>query len=261
MGNTFNREDLDKEIVETPADEAGDEIADFETDDDTADETVEAVEQAARPVTAEREPDEEPVRRFTDQLPPIAGGDDPMPDLSDPDVEFDNDKYREKMAKWVKVQGRLEARRMLREDEDTRIGQKIHQSIEAKVAAFEKDHPDFKEKVRENTVLAKNQLHPDAGAIVARSKYTAELLYRFGSDLPLAIRTAGLNAAQQGAVIDRLITEIEAEKTKAAPQSGQRQPTLTRKGPATRDQQMGTSAADLARQSRERKMKSRFYGK
>ena len=254
MANTFTRESLAnppaEEIEETPAEETAEEAA-----DETADEAVEAVEQAARPVTAEREPDEEaPVRRFTDQLPPIA--DEPMPDLGDEDVNFDNDKYREKMQRWVKTQGRLEARRMLREDEDTRIGQKIHQYIEAKVAAFEKDHPDFKEKVRENKLLAQNQLHPEAGQIVARSKYTAELLYRFGTDTALAIRTAGLNAAQQGAVIDRMITEIEAE-AKTAP----RQKTLTRKGPATRDQQMGAGVADLARQSRERKMKSRFYGK
>jgi hypothetical protein len=266
MPDTFNRDEIAnygktaaEEIEETPAEETAEEAA-----DETADEVVEAVEQAVRPVTAEREQDEEePVRRFTDQLPPIA--DEPMPDLSDPDIAFDNDKFREKMKGWVKTQGRLEARRMLREEEDTKLGQKIHQSIEAKVAAFEKDHPDFKEKVRENKVLIANQLHPAAGQIVARSKYTAELLYRFGNDTALAIRTAQQNPIQQGIIIDRLITEIEVEKakTKAAPQSGQRQPTLTRKGPASRDEALSgkQSMADVARESREnmRKRAPKFY--
>jgi hypothetical protein len=115
--------------------------------------------------------------------------------------------------------------------------------------------------VRENPVLAQNQLHPEAGQIVAKSKYTAELLYRFGKDTALAVRTAQQSPIQQGITIDRMIGEIEAEKAKAKSTTrdgGQRQ--LTRKGPLTRDQEMGTSAADLARQSRERKAKSRFYG-
>jgi hypothetical protein len=264
MPDTFNRDEIAnygktaaEEIEETPAEKTAEKTAE-EAADEVADEAVEAVEQAARPVTAEREPDEEPVRRFTDQLPPIA--DEPMPDLGDEDVNFDNDKYREKMQRWVKTQGRLEARRMLREDEDTRIGQKIHQSIEAKVAAFEKDHPDFKEKVRENTVLAKNQLHPAAGQIVARSKYTAEILYRFGTDLALAVRTAQANPIEQGIIIDRMIGEIEAEKAKS---TTQRQPTLTRKGPASRDVALSgkQSMADVARESREnmRKRAPKFY--
>jgi hypothetical protein len=251
MTDTFKREDLDspaEEIEETPAEEVADEVVD---------ETVETRFDAEQATRAEHVTDEEPLRRFTDQLPPIAGGDDPMPDMSDADVQFDDDKYRTKMANWVKTQGRIEARRMLREEEDAKIGQKARQSIETKVEAFEKTHPDFKEKVRENPVLAKHQLHPEAGQIVAKSKYTAELLYRFGTDTALAIRTAGLNAAQQGAVIDRLITEIEAEKAKTAP----RPKTLTRKGPTSRDEQLSgkSSMADFAKESRQKRFKGRFY--
>jgi hypothetical protein len=264
MANTFTREDLaNPPVEETPADEAGDEEAtNEEANDDAAalDARFEAL-QAARPAAVEREQDDEPPRRFTDQLPPIAGADDPMPDLSDEDVGYDNDKYREKMGRWVKTQGRLEARRELREEENRNLAQKVHQSVETKIAAFEKDHPDFATKVRTNKVLATHQLHPDAGQIVARSRYTAELLYRFGTDTDLAIRTAGMNSAQQGAVIDRLITEIEAEKAKTAPKGGQK--TLTRKSPSTRDEQLsGKSSMDeIARQSREKIKSKRFYGK
>jgi hypothetical protein len=260
---TFTREELANhgktaaETQEEIVEEAGDKIADFETDDDAADEAAVArldAERAAAPrAVVEREPemDEAPLR-FPD-LP----ADEPMPDLSDPDIEYDNEKYRVKMATWVKTQGKIEARRLLREEQQSDIAQKNRMNVEQKAAAFEKAHPDFKEKVRENKVLAAYQLHPDAGRIMVRSKYTAELLYRFGNDEALAIRTAQANPTQQGAIIDRMISEIEAEKAKSAP----RQPTLTRKAPVTRDQQMGTSAADLARQSRERKAKSRFYGK
>jgi len=272
MSSTFNRDDLanygkqaDEEIEETPADESGDETADDESTDESADETqlaarLDALRQGAP--RAEREPEE------TLRLPPI---DDPlatapMPKLSDDDVAFDEDKYSEKMTKWVKVQGRVEARREMQEEVGARRAYKFNQNLESKIAAFEKDHPDFATKVRTNPVLASHQLHPFAGRAVAKSEYTADLLYKFGSDTAHAIRVANMAPEDQVIAIHDMIDQIKAQKAKSAPRGGERpaqRTTVTRKGPATREQELSgkLSMDDIARESRERKMKSRFYGK
>jgi hypothetical protein len=263
MSDTFTRDSLAtvaeeiEEVVEETAEEAADETA-----DEAVDAAVEArpdAEHAEHRAATERVPEVEPLR-FPDQLI-----DEPMPVMSDPDVAFDNGRWRAKMAHWVKTQGRIEARRMLREDEDTRIGQKIHQSIEAKVARFEAEHPDFKEKVRENQVLIKNQLHPIAGRLVQKSEYTADLLYAFGSDVAHAVRVAKMDPEDQILAINDMIAKIKAEKkTKSASQRGdrpQRQPVRT--VPLTRDHELSgkDSMSEFARQSRDRMQKRspRYY--
>src|SRR5271155_318010 len=45
--------------------------------------------------------------------PPVVE-DAPMPDMSDEDVAFDNDKYRAKMQKWSKDQAKIAAREIVR---------------------------------------------------------------------------------------------------------------------------------------------------
>lgn len=162
--------------------------------------------------------------------PPTVEKDEPMPDMGDSDVSYDSDKYREKMTKWVKVQGRLEARRALREEQGVSTAARVRETVEAKCEAYAKDHPDFKDVVTNNPVLAQNQLSVEAGALIAQSEHTAELLYRFGKDPGLAIRVARQSQIQQGITIDRMIREIEAETSakgktvatagKAAPQAG-----------------------------------------
>ena len=138
--------------------------------------------------------------------------DEPMPDMADEDVAFDNDKFRSKMSNWVKTQGRIEARRELRAAAEAQANRSISASLETKVEAFEKEHPDFKQKVRENKQLAAHQLHPFAGRKVMKSEYTADLLYQFGNDLPLAIRTARMDPEDQVSVIDDMIAKIKAKK-------------------------------------------------
>jgi hypothetical protein len=234
---------------------AADEIAADETAADAVDEVVEEEIEAA----TERVPEVEPLR-FPDQLM-----DEPMPVMSDPDVAFDNGRWRAKMAHWVKTQGRIEARRTLREEEDRLRGQKVHQSIEAKVARFEAEHPDFKEKVRENKLLAQNQLHPIAGRLVQKSEYTADVLYSFGSDVAHAVRVAKMDPEDQILAINDMIAKIKAEKkAKSASQRGdgpQRQPVRT--VPLTRDHELSgkDSMSEFARQSRERMQKRspRYY--
>lgn len=158
--------------------------------------------------------------------PPVAEiKDEPMPDLADPDVAFDNDKYRAKMQKWSKDQARLAAREAVREVTGADATQKLNESVDAKVAEFAKTHPDFKTIVTDNPVLAKNQLAPDAGLAVAQSEHTADLLYAFGQDPGLAIRVARQSPAQQLLTIGKMIAKIEADKLAAATATKTKTPT------------------------------------
>jgi hypothetical protein len=150
--------------------------------------------------------------------------DEPMPDMSDEDIGFDNDKYRVKMKNWVKNQVKSGVVLGIREMTGADAASKMRQDVEAKVETFAKDHPDFKEKVSENAVLAQHQLAPDAGYAVAQSEYTAELLYKFGTDTALAIRIAKQSPAQQLLTIGRLIGDIEREKASKVASKGSGNP-------------------------------------
>jgi hypothetical protein len=143
--------------------------------------------------------------------PPVVE-DEPMPDMADEDVGFDNDKYRAKMQKWVKGQVRSGTAAAVREINGAGVADKMRQDVETKVSTFVKDHPDFDHVVVKNPTLAAHQLAPDAGLAVAQSEYTAELLYKFGKDTGLAVRVAKLSPAQQLVAIGRMIAEIESEK-------------------------------------------------
>ena len=46
---------------------------------------------------------------------PSVEKDEPMPDLADADIAFDNDKYRAKMQKWSRDQAKIAAREIVRE--------------------------------------------------------------------------------------------------------------------------------------------------
>lgn len=143
--------------------------------------------------------------------------DEPMPDMTDEDIAFDNDKYRVKMAAWVKAQGRIEARRELRAAAEAQSRNSVNASIETKIAAFEKDHPDFAQKVRTNKTLASHQLHPFAGRLVGKSEYTADLLYQFGSDTAMAVRVAQMDPEDQISHINDMIAKIKAKKAAVKP--------------------------------------------
>ena len=203
---------------------------------------------------------------------------EPMPDLSDEDVAYDNDKYRSKMASWLDKRDARNRKAVVAEISGTTKAQAIHDGVISKVTTFMKDHPDYKTVVMENPILAANQLGPDAGQLVAESPYTAELLYRFGKDDDLAIRIARMPPREQCKLIGRLEDEIEADKkagkgkTPATPQGGAKTvqkksitnapppPTATRSAakPETRsvlDPSMGME--EFARQHRVNKQNSR----
>ena len=142
--------------------------------------------------------------------PPVVE-DAPMPDLADADVAFDNDKYRAKMQKWSRDQAKIAAREVVREMTGANEAATRRAAVESKIAEFAKGTLDYEAVVTRNPVLAANQLAPDAGLAVAQSEHTGRLLYKFGKDTALAIRTAKQSPAQQLVTIGRMIAEIENE--------------------------------------------------
>jgi hypothetical protein len=144
--------------------------------------------------------------------PPVIE-DAPMPDLADEDVAFDNDKYRAQMQKWSKDQAKIAARELIREMTGADEAVKRRAAVEKKIEEFAKSTPDYEAVVSKNPILAQNQLATDAGIAVAQSEYTGRLLYMFGKDTALAIRTAKQSPAQQLITIGKMIAEIERTST------------------------------------------------
>jgi hypothetical protein len=142
---------------------------------------------------------------------PPAEEDEPMPDLADADIAFDNDKYRAKMQKWSRDQAKIAAREIVREMTGADEMVKRRAAVEKKIEEFAKVTPDYEAVVTKNPVLAANQLAFDAGAAVAQSEHVGRLLYKFGKDSALAIRTAKQTPAQQLITIGKMIAEIENE--------------------------------------------------
>jgi hypothetical protein len=136
-----------------------------------------------------------------------------MPDLADPDIAFDNDKYRAKMQKWTKSQAVIAAREIVREMSGQNEAVQRRAVVEKRIAEFAKTHKDYEAVVTKNPVLAQNQLCTDAGIAVAQSEHVGRILYEFGKDSALAIRTAKQSPAQQCITIGKLIAKIEAEGT------------------------------------------------
>jgi len=143
----------------------------------------------------------------------------PMPDMSDEDVQFDNDKYREKMAKWSKANARAEARAMFQEMTGATQAQQLVTEVHAKVEAYKQEHPEFEEIVTNNQTLKANQLAAVAGLRVAKSPYTAEILMHFGNDVPYAVRVAKMSPDEQLMEIGEIVAGIKAAK-KAAGTNG-----------------------------------------
>jgi len=142
--------------------------------------------------------------------PPVVE-DEPMPDLADADVAFDNDKYRAKMQKWTKDQAQIAARQIVREMTGQTEAVNRRKVVEEKIAEFAKTHKDYTAVVTNNPILAQHQLGPDAGAAVAQSEHVARILYEFGKDTAMAIRTAKQSPAQQCITVGKIIAKIEAE--------------------------------------------------
>jgi len=142
---------------------------------------------------------------------PSVEKDEPMPDLADADIAFDNDKYRAKMQKWSRDQAKIAAREIVREMTGADEAAKSRAAFEAKIEKFAKATPDYEAVVAKNPVLAANQLAFDAGSAIAQSEYTGRLLYKFGKDTALAIRTAKQSPAQQLITVGKMIAECENE--------------------------------------------------
>jgi|SRR5208337_3399051 len=151
--------------------------------------------------------------------PPVEK-DEPMPDMSDPDIAFDNDKYRAKLAKWIDDRADKRAEQKLRAMTGQTEAAKRRAEFEQSVEEFAKTHKDYTAVVTKNPVLAENQLCAEAGGAVVQSGHGARILYEFGKDTALAIRTAKQSPVQQLITIGKMIAKIESETTSGSKQNG-----------------------------------------
>lgn len=142
--------------------------------------------------------------------------DDPMPDLSDADVNFDTDKLRAKTAKWVDKRIAQGTQRVVKEITGQSAAEKLEAEVNAKLNTFAASHSDWETKVGKNPVLIQNQLSQVASLVIAKSEHTADILYAFGNDSALAIRTAKQVPEQQLVTIGKIVAKIEAAKEAAA---------------------------------------------
>lgn len=138
--------------------------------------------------------------------------DPPMPDLSDPDVDFDTDKLRAKTAKWIKDVAKAAA------TPDPRVTEQAQTiaHVNAKTKEFAATHDDWKEVVEENPILIANQLSRDASLAVAKSDNVAALMYEMGKDPLLAVKISKMSPAQQLVAIGKLEAKIEAQSPSTA---------------------------------------------
>jgi hypothetical protein len=151
----------------------------------------------------------------TTAQPTAAVDTDPMPDLTDPEINFDTDKLRVRTAAWTRRQADAAARAAVEQVTGQNVRKQLETEVNTKVETFAATKPDFDTKVRNNQILLDNQLSPDASFAVAKSEFTGDLLYYFGTNTKEAIRLAKLDPVSQVAEVNRLIGRMEARKEAA----------------------------------------------
>ena len=154
-----------------------------------------------------------------DVAPPVKVG--PMPTISDPDINYDEEKLRQKMEAWIDARADQRVATRMQKMSAQQEQSRLRESVNAKVSAYAAEHPDFETVALKNPVLVKNQLAEVASLAVARSPHTAEILHAFGKDTDTAVRIAKLAPDAQLLEIGRIIGEIErAKASDKTPQSG-----------------------------------------
>ena len=151
-----------------------------------------------------------------------AEADDPAPTMGDADVGFDVTKFAKKNAEWTQrqitkgvKQGVAQA---VTEITTQQTAQQSKQAFEARVAAFEETHKDFKTVIG-NPALPR--LSDGAAKILATTEEGVSLLYYLGKNVDVATRISKMSEAQQ---LVRL-GEIKADLKKAAVTSSATPPT------------------------------------
>lgn len=216
-----------------------------------------------------------PVVEAPVQAAPTAD-DDPMPYLADEDINFDTDKLRVKTAQWTRNQATKAVRVALEQVNGQGARKQLETEVNTKIATYAADKADFADKVTNNQILMQNQLSPEASLAVAKSDFTGDLLYYFGSNPKEAIRVAKLDPVAQVVEIGRQIGRIEDRKAAAAgsgkPATGAKpvtkksitqappppSPTRAAGRPAERDEtDANMSMEEFANRHREKKQQSR----
>jgi hypothetical protein len=147
---------------------------------------------------------------------------EPMPDLTDPDVNFDTDKLRVKTEKWVKAQVKSGVKTAVSEITGITEAEKLRVDVETKIGIFKAAHADYDDVVTKNAKLNKreNQFGPDASLAIARSPLAADIIYYFGKHTDLAVSTAKQSPAEQLLAVGEVVAKIKADKAAKASKQG-----------------------------------------
>jgi len=152
---------------------------------------------------------------------------DPMPDLSDPDVNFDADKLRVKTQKWIQQQIQNGTQAAVKALTGQTAAEKLRTTFETNAYKFAEGHKDWDTVVVKNQVLIDNQLAPVAAIALARSELGPDIMYYMGQNPGVAVRIAKLPPDQQLEEIGEIKAEIKAQKkaaaTTAQPNNGTKQ--------------------------------------
>lgn len=144
--------------------------------------------------------------------PPASAEGNDIPDLTDPDVNFDTDKLRAKTQKWIDARIEKGTEKAISKLNGSSEAAKVKAAVETRVEAFAATHPDWETVVAKNATLIANQLHPAAARAVAESEDVAEILYKFGQNPDLAIKTAKLPVEKQLVRLGEIMAEVHSSK-------------------------------------------------
>ena len=140
---------------------------------------------------------------------PAATAEPPVPTLEDPDVNYDPEKFSQKLGKW-----RDEVKAIAEKNAKAAVtpAEQPHPKVVAfmgRIEEFKKTHPDFEKRA---TLLP--QLSPTAGRAVIEHERGPDILDYLSHRLGDAVRIAKLSDELQALEIGRILDRIESQKGK-----------------------------------------------
>lgn len=146
----------------------------------------------------------EPAPSQPEQIP------DTPPTLED--VNFDQRKWSQELAKWNKVQVERQVAIRLEQDRAQAAQAAVSNQFQERVEAFKKDHPDF-DTVLSNPRLP--QLDRISAAMIVGSEHGADISYTLAKNPDLAVKISRMSASQQALAIGRLESDLARAKEAA----------------------------------------------
>lgn len=134
-----------------------------------------------------------------------------MPQLDDPDIDFDPKKLATKQALWMRKAINQGVQTALKAASGQQTVAQVQDTFVSRIETFKQTHKDWDIKVR-NPALP--QLSQAASSVIAHSEIGPQILYHIAEDLGLAQRIAKMSPELQAAKLGEITAEL---KLKAAP--------------------------------------------